>query len=124
MRPFAAMHHPGPLFLLPLLPLLLLGCGQGDRSPAHTADGYPVMPGHWPHGATAVDLLAFDPVQRTCALYVALRSNAWDGPIAFGTQLDDSMVHWNMCPGGTMVACAAPPTASGDTVRTGIPWPY
>jgi hypothetical protein len=59
-------------------------------------------------GATPIarDLIAFDDIQRTCALYVAVRSHAWNGPIAFGRELDDSMVHWNLCPGGKQVACA------------------
>lgn len=70
------------------------------------------------------DLVDLNIIQRTCALYVALRSSAWEGPIAFGTDMDDSMVHWNMCPGGTMVACAKVPTVNGDSVMTGIPWPY
>ncbi len=70
------------------------------------------------------DLLDFNILQQTCALYVALRSSAWEGPIAFGREMDDSMVHWNMCPGGTMVACAVTPGANGVPVVTGIPWPY
>ena len=70
------------------------------------------------------DLLDFNILQQTCALYVALRSSAWEGPIPFGRELDDSMVHWNMCPGGTMVACSETPAANGDPVITGIPWPY
>ena len=69
------------------------------------------------------DLLDFNILQSTCALYVALRSSAWEGPIAFGREMDDSMVHWNKCPGGTMVACAVTPTANGDTIITGVPWP-
>ena len=60
--------------------------------------------------------------QRTRALYVALRSHAWNEPVAFGSDLEDNVVHWNMCPGGTMVACAVTPTANGDTIVTGIPW--
>ena len=44
--------------------------------------------------------------------------------IAFGRDLDDSMVRWNTCPGGTMVACVVAPTATGDTVITGIPWSH
>lgn len=73
-----------------------------------------------PHG----NVLALDMVQRTCALYVAVRSSAWQGPVAFGRELDDSMIHWNKCPGGSMVACADVPTANGDTIRTGIPFPH
>ena len=70
------------------------------------------------------DLIDLNIIQRTCALYVALRSSAWEGPIAFGMDMDDSLVHWNMCPGGTMVACVKVPAADGDSVMTGIPWPY
>ncbi|MBL7945345.1 MAG: hypothetical protein JNN32_04730 [Flavobacteriales bacterium] len=80
-----------------------------------------------PVTSIAVDVPDIDHVvltQRTCALYVALRSHAWKEPIAFGRDLDDSMVQWNMCPGGTMVACVKAPDAHGDTVITGIPWPY
>lgn len=74
--------------------------------------------------STKKDLIDLNIIQRTCALYVALRSSAWEGPIAFGMDMDDSLVHWNMCPGGTMVACVKVPTADGDSVMTGIPWPY
>lgn len=74
--------------------------------------------------AHAVDVLDFDIVNRTCALYVAVSSSAWEGSIAFGRDLDDSMVRWNTCPGGTMVACVVAPTATGDTVITGIPWSH
>lgn len=69
-------------------------------------------------------LLDIDIVQRTCALYVAIRSRALKDPIAFGREMDGSMVRWNMCDDKSMVACAKVPTADGDTVRTGIPWPY
>ncbi|MEO8589614.1 MAG: hypothetical protein ABI432_09610 [Flavobacteriales bacterium] len=69
-------------------------------------------------------LLDFDIVQRTCAMYVAMRSAAFEGPIAFGRDIDDSMVHWNKCPGGNLVACVETPTANGDTLITGIPWPH
>ncbi len=71
-----------------------------------------------------VDALHLDMVQRTCALYVAVRSAAFEAPLAFGLEVDDSMVHWNLCPGGTMVACATVPAANGDSVMVGIPWPY
>lgn len=77
-----------------------------------------------PWASPAPDLLHLDLIQRTCALYVAVRSSAWEGPIAFGRDMDDSMVHWNTCPGGTMVACVRTPSAGGDTLITGIPLPY
>ncbi len=70
------------------------------------------------------DAFAFDVAQRVCALYVAVRSGALEDPAFFGSEVDDTMIHWNMCPGGTMVACAPAPGANGDTTRTGIPWPY
>ncbi|HEY0978040.1 MAG TPA: hypothetical protein VGE21_11285 [Flavobacteriales bacterium] len=70
------------------------------------------------------DLAVFDVTQSTCALYVAVRSGALDGPIAFGRDLEDLGIHWNKCPGGTMVACVVAPTAHGDSVITGIPFPY
>lgn len=66
----------------------------------------------------------FDITQRTCALFVAIRSHALDERISFGRDLDDAQVHWNMCPGGNMVACATVPGANGEPVVTGIPWPY
>ena len=66
----------------------------------------------------------FDMAHRTCALYVAVHSAAWQRPMAFGNDVDADDVRWNMCPGGTMVACAVAPDANGDSVRTGIPWPY
>lgn len=71
-----------------------------------------------------VDALHLDMVQRTCAMYVAVRSAAFAAPLAFGNEVEDSMVHWNLCPGGTMVACATVPTTTGDSVMVGIPWPY
>ncbi|MBK7556052.1 MAG: hypothetical protein IPI55_16035 [Flavobacteriales bacterium] len=74
--------------------------------------------------ASAKNALEFDLVQRTCALYVAVRSVALESPIAFDRDLADIPIHWNMCPGGTMVACADVPAANGDTTRVGIPWPY
>ncbi|MBP6696604.1 MAG: hypothetical protein KA175_03225 [Flavobacteriales bacterium] len=74
--------------------------------------------------ASAKEALEFDLVQRSCALYVAVRSVALESPIAFDRDLADIPIHWNMCPGGTMVACADVPAANGDTTRVGIPWPY
>lgn len=71
-----------------------------------------------------VDALHLDLVQRTCAMYVAVRSAAFEAPLAFGSEVEDSMIHWNLCPGGTMVACATVPAANGDSVMVGIPWPF
>lgn len=67
-----------------------------------------------------LDLTDVDLVQRTCALYVAMRSHALRDPIAFGRELESAAVRWNYCPGGTMVACAVVPTADGDSVVTGL----
>ncbi len=84
----------------------------------------PDEPHHLEHPAVALSVdQGFDVIQRACALYVAVRSGAWEDP-AFGRDTDDTMVRWNLCPGGTMVACAPLPGANGDTTRTGIPWPY
>lgn len=70
------------------------------------------------------ELMEFDIVQRTCAMYVAVRSRAIDESIAFGRDLDDVNIHWNMCPSGNMVACATVATSNGDSTQVGIPWPY
>lgn len=67
------------------------------------------------------DILRFHITQKTCALYVAPHSGAL-GPVAFGRDIDEGMVRWNFCPGGTMVACSKVPSAAGDTILTGIPW--
>ena len=74
--------------------------------------------------APAPDPTAFDLLHATCALYVAVRSSAWEGPLAFGMEADDTMVHWNFCPGGTMVACAPAPASPDGPAHVGIPWPY
>ena len=71
--------------------------------------------------AMKLDIADADLVQRTCALYVAVRSHAWKDQIGFGRDMDSAMVRWNTCPGGTMVACTVVPTANGDSVITGIP---
>ena len=77
------------------------------------------------HGATMpADIAGFDLAQHTCAMYVAVRSRAFDASIAFGRDLQSIDLHWNMCPGGTMVACATAAAPGGGTVVTGIPWPY
>ena len=114
------------LLLSVLLVLLYLSCGHVQYVDSST-NGRPFERTINANVRAAIakkDLIDLNVIQRTCALYVALRSSAWEGPIAFGTDMDDSMVHWNMCLGGTMVACAKVPTADGDSVMTGIPWPY
>lgn len=70
------------------------------------------------------DPMAFDLEQHTCALYVALHSHALESSISFGRDLQQVDVQWNVCPGGTMVACATAPGPDGTPVITGIPWPY
>lgn len=77
-----------------------------------------------PHAAGAPhasDIATTDLTQQTCALYVSIRSAALD-PVPFGRMIDDGMVRWNKCPGGTMVACVKVPTANGDSLLTGIHW--
>lgn len=59
--------------------------------------------------------------QRTCALFVGLRTGALESPAVFGNEPAEGTVHWNKCPGGTLVACKVVATANGDTVITGIP---
>lgn len=106
--------------LAPLLALALFSCESGQEDALTSTDR--TLQARPP--AHAVNVLDFDIVNRTCALYVAVRSSAWQETIAFGRELDDSMVRWNVCPGGNMVACAVAPTANGDSVITGIPWSY
>lgn len=115
-------HH--LIALLVLLPFLACSI-EHDRE--RSADGSRTPAPLHMHdlaAASGPDLLDFGILQKTCALYVAVRSSAWKGPLAFGREVDDSMVHWNLCPGGTKVACKVIETADGDTVITGIPWPY
>jgi hypothetical protein len=104
-----------------LLPFLSCSVEHGRVPSAETRAPLPVGD---LAAAAGPDLLDFGILQKTCALYVAVRSSAWNGPLAFGREIDDSMVHWNLCPGGTKVACKVIETADGDTIITGIPWPY
>lgn len=76
------------------------------------------------NASVGTNLLDFDIFQGTCALYVAIRSRALNEPVAFGRDIDDSMIHWNFCPGGTKVACKVVATADGDSIIKGIEWPY
>ncbi len=71
----------------------------------------------------AIKAFDFDIVQRTCAMYVAMHSGAFNAPVAFDRTIDDSMVHWNTCTIGNAVACATVSTVT-DPVQAGIPWPY
>ncbi len=83
-----------------------------------------IAPGLHGTGGPQPEVSSFDLTQRTCAMYVAVRSRAFDASIAFGRDLQTIDLHWNVCPGGTMVACATAPAPNGGTVVTGIPWPY
>ena len=94
-----------------------------DRAQAMPVTGQPILAPSAPVDARP-DPNLFDMAHRTCALYVAVHSAAWQRPMTFGNDADADDVRWNMCPGGTMVACAVAPDANGDSVRTGIPWPY
>ncbi|MCB0794391.1 MAG: hypothetical protein KDB88_06610 [Flavobacteriales bacterium] len=107
-------------FGLALSGLLLFTCGlrpftQEDKEQVveHTATTQ----------AALADLGYHDLVQRTCALFVGLRTRALGGAPAFGVEVEDTMVSWNKCPGGTMVACKKVPTADGDTLITGLVFP-
>ena len=111
-------------FLAPALLVTLIACandaGPVTASPATMHERTSRLIGR--SAALKLDLADADLIQRTCALYVAVRSHALKERIAFGRDMEDPMVRWNTCPGGTMVACAIAPTANGDTVITGIPW--
>lgn len=98
-------------------------CAVGP-DPELAAD-MPEQPAHMVYSVGFIPtILDVDLAQRTCALYVAVRSHAWSGEVPFGHEIDDSMLPWNKCPGGTMVACKKEATANGNSVMTGIPWPY
>ncbi|MCB0790752.1 MAG: hypothetical protein H6595_05455 [Flavobacteriales bacterium] len=109
-----------PPSLAPALLAPFLSCTTDPAAEA-AADG-PADPSLL-RSATCAQVRAFDLVQHTCAMYVAVRSHAWEEPIAFGRDVDDAPVHWNKCPGGTMVACRKAPSTNGDTVITGLAFP-
>ncbi|MDQ3102151.1 MAG: hypothetical protein M3R08_12240 [Bacteroidota bacterium] len=67
------------------------------------------------------DLLTFDIVQRTCALYVALKSSSLRGAPAFDRDLDATMVRWK-CDDGNVMACASVPPTHSDSFTVGRPW--
>ncbi|HMN04455.1 MAG TPA: hypothetical protein PKD45_01910 [Flavobacteriales bacterium] len=109
------------IFLQAVLAALLVpACNSGD--PARMPVDHPLADAQTKH--LTPDLTAFNVEQHTCALYVALRSRALESSISFGRDLEEVDIHWNMCPGGTMVACATAPAPGGGTIITGIPWPY
>ncbi|HNU55940.1 MAG TPA: hypothetical protein PKN30_05055 [Flavobacteriales bacterium] len=103
--------RPCRLHLHILTLLLLASCGHApaDRPGSYMKNGHP-------------DLLHFQLAQKTCALFVAPHTAAL-GPVGFGRDIDDDMVRWNTCPGGSLVACKKVATAEGDSVITGLPKP-
>lgn len=103
--------------------LLIPACDNGEL-PMMATTRSPSDMDRSPSITSRMDIPHMDLDQRTCALYVAVRSHAWNSTPAFGQAVNDDLVHWNMCPGGTMVACVSTPTAHGEPVITGIPWPY
>jgi hypothetical protein len=116
--------HTARLFCLLFIGTFVISGYGPDASQAPNTRGGPFVGSPADPATPRRDVRTYDLIQRTCALYVASRSSAWQGLVAFGREPDDSMIHWNKCPGGTMVACADVPTANGDTIRTGIPFPY
>lgn len=112
-------------FIAPFLILSFASCAK-EPGMKVTSGTRPLaqLAGRYGRSASAKLDIDLDVIQRTCALYVAVRSHALKERIAFGRDMDDPMVRWNVCPGGNMVACAVAPTVNGDTVVTGIPWAY
>ena len=104
----------------------LFACVHGQRTEVAVGKPTRVLPFVMfdPLAGARNDLYHWDIIQRTCALYVTIRSAALENPIPFGGVIEDSMVHWNTCAGGTMIACAVVPAANGDSVVTGIPWSH
>lgn len=106
-----------------ILALSLASCGN-DHDPSKIVDVTDEVNADPTSAEISSDAFTFDIIQRTCALYVAVRSGTFKSPASFDREIDASMVRWNMCDSGTMVACAAVPAANGDTIKVGIPWPY
>ncbi len=98
-----------PLAVLPLAAALCLHTSSTPQDPL---------------AAPTQGLPGLNVAQDPCALHVSVRSHALNEPMAFGRDPEDVAVHWNMCSSGNMVACATTATANGDSVQTGIPWPY
>lgn len=111
--------------LAPALLLTLVACAH-EADPAVMEAAPPLQRGAHRFGRSAVTKLCLadaDLIQRTCALFVSLRSHAWKKQVGFGQEMEGGDVRWNTCPGGTMVACVVVPTSNGDSVITGIPLP-
>lgn len=109
-----------------VLMIPLMACGHGNdvdvRHPAATSVPPYGAAIHESGAASYMDHWKVDLVQRTCALYVAVRSGSLESPVAFGRAFEDDMVRWNKCPSGTMVACATVSDADDGAVEVGIPW--
>jgi hypothetical protein len=109
-------------FVILLLVMPITSCNF-DRDPEqHVEAG--AVPVDIVTAGSPKDLLEFDVIQRACALYVAVRSGSFKAPASFDREIEPEMVRWNVCDGGTMVACASVPGEDGDTLKTGIPWTY
>ncbi|MCB0769734.1 MAG: hypothetical protein KDC00_04940 [Flavobacteriales bacterium] len=117
------MHYQNPLFPLLLIPFLACSVQSDRERSVEGSRTTELLHVDDLAAAAGPDLLDFGILQKTCALYVAVRSSAWKAPLAFGREVDDAMVQWNTCPGGTMVACKKVTTADGDTILTGLPKP-
>jgi hypothetical protein len=114
-----------PRRLAPVLLLTLMACAH---EPGHAVmeAARPLQRGVNRFGRSAAMKLRLTDahlIQRTCALFVSLRSHAWKEQVGFGQEMEGGDVRWNTCPGGTMVACVVVPTANGDSVVTGLPMP-
>lgn len=112
------MHHL-KLLLHMVLPAVVLASCAGPHTTDIDGDAMSVQ-----RPVADAEIIDFDVVQHTCALYVTVRSNALEGTLAFGRDTEQLDIHWNKCTSGTMVACAKVPGADGDSVLTGIPFPY
>ncbi len=125
-------EHPGNMLidrriaLFVIVPIVACAYDQDadERHPDRAAEQDRTAAAHARSTGPGAELFAIDLIQRTCALYVAVRSGSLGGKVAFGRNIDDTMVRWNLCPSGTKVACAVAPTANGDTVEVGIPWAH
>ena len=112
-------------FIVPILFLATFSCTDAPQAARVADTGSPKpLAGVREHVLTADNEAYMRYIsQRACALYVALRSRALEAPIAFDRDLEELPVHWNMCPGDSMVACVGP-GAAADTSQAPIPWPY
>ena len=93
---------------LPILLLVVLQACDLDRKPDHVEKVmYPNLTGRIGE-ADVIDqdqLLTFDIIQRTCALYVTIRSSSLKSTPAFDREIDQTMVRWK-CDESDRLACA------------------